>query len=66
MVATREVTYDADGLGFLDGMGEQNVDEFDAALAGEPTLRPSLETDAAQLADTDPAGVIELRRRSYN
>jgi len=51
--------YDADGLGFLDGMGEQNVDEFDAALAGEPTLRPSLETDAAQLADTDPAGVIE-------
>ncbi len=51
--------YDADGLEFLAGMGEQNVDEFGAALAGEPVLRPSLEADRVQLADTDAAGVIE-------
>ena len=51
--------YGAEGLDFMAGMGEQNLVEFDAALAGEETLRPSLEAEAVQLADTDPAGVIE-------
>jgi pimeloyl-ACP methyl ester carboxylesterase len=51
--------YGAEGLDFMAGMGEQNQVEFDAALAGEETLRPSLEAEAVQLADTDPAGVIE-------
>ena len=51
--------YGAEGIDFMAGMGEQNVVEFNAALAGEETLRPSLEADAEQLADTDAAGVIE-------
>ena len=51
--------YDAEGTDFLAGMGEQNVVEFSSALAGDSTLRPSLEADAEQLADTDAAGIIE-------
>ena len=31
--------YDAAGLDFLAGMGPENVEEFEAALAGEATLR---------------------------
>ena len=51
--------YGARGIDFMAGMGEQNVVEFSASLAGEETLRPSLEADAEQLADTDAAGMIE-------
>ena len=51
--------YGAEGIDFLAGMGEQNVAEFSAALAGEETLRASLEAEAEQLADTDAAGVVE-------
>ncbi|MGD9959909.1 alpha/beta fold hydrolase [Nocardioides sp.] len=35
--------YDAGGLDWLAGMGEDNLEEFAAALAGESTLRPWLE-----------------------
>jgi pimeloyl-ACP methyl ester carboxylesterase len=35
--------YDAPGLDFLAGMGEDNIAEFGAAVAGEATLRPMLE-----------------------
>jgi pimeloyl-ACP methyl ester carboxylesterase len=38
--------YDADGLAFLDGMGQENLDEFGAALEGEEALR--LYLDAAR------------------
>ncbi len=38
--------YHADGLDFLDGMGQENHDEFGAALAGEAALRTYL--DAAR------------------
>ena len=34
--------YRADGLDFLAGMGEQNVEEFGLAVAGEKRLRPYL------------------------
>ena len=50
--------YDSPGLDFLDGMGEQNIDEFGLALAGEVALRPSLEAEAVGLRDTDAAGLI--------
>lgn len=50
--------YDADGLDFLAGMGEQNVEEFGAARRGESALRPYLEADAEQLRDADAAGLI--------
>lgn len=51
--------YDAEGLNFLDGMGEQNVDEFGLALDGEMALRASLDSEALELRDTDAAGLIE-------
>jgi pimeloyl-ACP methyl ester carboxylesterase len=51
--------YDAVDLDFLDGMGQQNIEEFGSALLGEAALRPGLQTEAEQLRDTDAAGVIE-------
>jgi pimeloyl-ACP methyl ester carboxylesterase len=41
--------YDADDLDFLDGMGPENVVEFNAALAGRSELEPYLEKEAAKL-----------------
>jgi pimeloyl-ACP methyl ester carboxylesterase len=41
--------YDAEGLTFLDGMGEENHDEFGAALEGEATLRAYLEAARPEL-----------------
>ncbi|MCU1601831.1 MAG: hypothetical protein JWO22_2540, partial [Frankiales bacterium] len=35
--------FEAEGLDFLAGMGEENVEEFGAAVQGEPVLRPLLE-----------------------
>lgn len=44
---------------FLDGMGEDNVIEFNLALAGEEALRPFVMKDRAGIIDADPAGIIE-------
>lgn len=41
--------YDADGLAFLDGMGEENLEEFGAALEGEEALRPYLDAQRPEL-----------------
>jgi pimeloyl-ACP methyl ester carboxylesterase len=41
--------YDAEGLAFLDGMGEENHDEFGAAVDGEDTLRAYLEAARPEL-----------------
>jgi len=41
--------YDAEGLTFLDGMGQENHDEFGAALTGEPELRAYLEAARPEL-----------------
>lgn len=46
--------YGADGLEFLAGMGQDNLDEFGAALAGEPAVRAYLEAAHAELAGTTP------------
>jgi pimeloyl-ACP methyl ester carboxylesterase len=51
--------YDVDDLDFLAGMGEQNLDEFGLALAGEAALRPSLEAQLPELRETDAAGIVE-------
>ncbi|HEU4568734.1 MAG TPA: alpha/beta hydrolase [Marmoricola sp.] len=64
--------HDAEGLDFLAGMGEQNVEEFGLALEGEAALRPYLEREAPGLRDTDAAGIVgamatllpEIDRRS--
>ncbi len=51
--------YDAEGLNFLEGMGQQNIDEFGLTLQGEEAIRPSNEAEAVGLRNTDAAGLIE-------
>ncbi|MDX6297383.1 MAG: hypothetical protein QOI51_1240 [Nocardioidaceae bacterium] len=46
--------YDANGLDFLGGMGQDNVDEFGAALEGEQALRPYLTAQTAELLEVSP------------
>ena len=50
--------YGAVGLDFLAGMGEQNLDEFGAALAGAEALRAYLEKDAEALRTTTPEHIV--------
>src|SRR5580765_32813 len=50
--------YDAEGLDFLGGMGEQNIEEFGLALEGADALRPYLEREAPDLAEVTPAGIV--------
>jgi pimeloyl-ACP methyl ester carboxylesterase len=54
--------YGADGLDFLAGMGEDNVIEFEAALAGPEQLAPLLEELAPQLLDASAADLVEALR----
>ncbi|HLY34016.1 MAG TPA: alpha/beta hydrolase [Jatrophihabitantaceae bacterium] len=50
--------YPADGIDWLDGMGEQNIEEFGLALEGEAALRPHHEQQAEELRNVDAAGVV--------
>ncbi len=50
--------YQAEGLDFLAGMGEDNVIEFGRALAGEAALRPWLEEQAGQLREVTAADLV--------
>jgi pimeloyl-ACP methyl ester carboxylesterase len=47
------------GPGWTDGMAAENVEEFAAAAAGEPLLRPYLESGLAAYAAVDAGGVVE-------
>jgi pimeloyl-ACP methyl ester carboxylesterase len=49
--------YAADGLDFLAGMGEENVEELGAALEGEAALRAWLDNARAELVDVTAADV---------
>jgi pimeloyl-ACP methyl ester carboxylesterase len=51
--------YDAEGLDWLAGMGEENHVEFGKALAGEHELRPYLEAEAEDVRKAQPE---DLRR----
>jgi pimeloyl-ACP methyl ester carboxylesterase len=52
--------YDADGLDFYAGMGEQNVEEFSVVASGdEEAHRAALERDADELLGLTPAGLVE-------
>lgn len=51
--------YDAEGLDFLAGMGEDNVEEFTAAVAGEEALREVLDPAVPRLRDADAQGLLE-------
>ena len=51
--------FDGEGLDFLEGMGQSNIDEFGLALRGEEAIRHFLEAEAVGLRNTDAAGLIE-------
>jgi pimeloyl-ACP methyl ester carboxylesterase len=51
--------YDAIGLDFMAGMGEQNVEEFGGALEGEDGLRRFLEAELPGMQQADGPGLIE-------
>lgn len=51
--------FDAPGLDFLAGMGEQNVEEFSLAVEGDAPLRTFLEADAAGLRTATAEQVVE-------
>jgi pimeloyl-ACP methyl ester carboxylesterase len=52
--------YEAEGIDWLAGMGEQNIEEFDAALEGPATLEPLLEREAAELREATPEQIKDV------
>ncbi|MGH7642444.1 MAG: alpha/beta fold hydrolase [Candidatus Dormibacteria bacterium] len=52
--------YDAEGLDYLAGMGEGNVEEFGAVLQGEAVTRPLHEAAAASMPTTVEATLRQL------
>jgi len=50
--------YEADGLDWMAGMGEDNVREFGASLEGEGRLRPFLDEAREDLKEVTAAGII--------
>lgn len=50
--------YDAPGLDFLAGMGDDNIAEFGATLTGEEALRAFLEAELPALAGLDAASLV--------
>jgi pimeloyl-ACP methyl ester carboxylesterase len=50
--------YDAKGLDWLAGMGEENVQEFGAAIAGQQALEAFLTAAAAGMGDLKPADLV--------
>jgi pimeloyl-ACP methyl ester carboxylesterase len=50
--------YDADGLDWLAGMGQMNVDEFGAAVRGSEALEEHLEGQARDVAATTGDGIV--------
>jgi pimeloyl-ACP methyl ester carboxylesterase len=52
--------YEADGLDWVSGMGEENHVEFGKTLAGETELRPYLEEEAAALASAGPDELVTV------
>jgi pimeloyl-ACP methyl ester carboxylesterase len=46
------------GDGFLDGMGADNVEEFELALRGEDALRPFVMKHREALKDADPEALV--------
>jgi pimeloyl-ACP methyl ester carboxylesterase len=52
--------YGAEGLDWLDGMGEQNIEEFGVIFQGETAHRASLEVQREGLRDASPEQIVEL------
>jgi pimeloyl-ACP methyl ester carboxylesterase len=51
--------YDADGLDWMAGMGEENLEEFGAAVQGEPALRRYLEAQRPELLEITPDAIVD-------
>jgi pimeloyl-ACP methyl ester carboxylesterase len=54
--------YPAEGLDWLDGMGQDNLDEFAAALAGRETLEPFLRLQADAILAAEPEAIADALR----
>jgi pimeloyl-ACP methyl ester carboxylesterase len=52
--------YDADGLDWLEGMGEDNHIEFGKVLAGEEELRGYCESAATEMIAADPEELVRV------
>ena len=52
--------FNAEGLDFMAGMGQDNIDEYNAALAGELPLRTYLSDEREALLATSPQTLHEL------
>lgn len=52
--------YDADGLDFHEGMGEQNVEEFGKIFAGDDAHRASMEKQREELLSATPEQLVDL------
>lgn len=52
--------YDAEGLDFLEGMGEQNVEEMGVIFEGEEAHRASMEKNRQELLSATPEQLVEL------
>lgn len=52
--------WDADGLDWLAGMGEANLEELDLALTGEEVLRPALAEQREQMLAASPEDLMEM------
>jgi pimeloyl-ACP methyl ester carboxylesterase len=54
--------YPAEGLDWLEGMGQGNLDEFAAALAGRDALEPFLEKEANAILGAEPEELVDALR----
>jgi pimeloyl-ACP methyl ester carboxylesterase len=52
--------YDADGLDYLAGMGEQNLESYDAIFEGEDAQRASTERQCRELLSATPKQLVEV------
>jgi pimeloyl-ACP methyl ester carboxylesterase len=51
--------YEAEGLDFFEGMGEQNIEEFKIAIRGGPEHEAASERDRRQLLATKPDELVD-------
>lgn len=52
--------YGVPDLDFLAGMGQSNIEEFGASLAGEAELRPLLERDGEAMRDVSGGEIVQM------
>lgn len=52
--------WDAEGLDFLDGMGEQNVEDINVVFEGEEAHRAKMEQNRQELLEARPEELVEL------